>query len=255
MEIESKELQEFMNCVQTCRDQLFVMGKQIDNMLNTLDLLEKKISSSTQKNRYPFQAVEFNEQNDIPARQTFSSGQNLSSPRRGNVFDLGRPSNQGTEAQSIQRISTNNQRDQQAPSSNDSGLVANFNRLADKKAGYELNQARKEFVSKYNVRAFSCANYEERMNEPIPPPKFLDSESAFSGEYWAVPLKLTQFAVFPNVKAYTNNFHAARAMGEVFNSNFTSGRTYNEIIVDSPAIFEYSGAAWHLKKQGVLQLR
>lgn len=255
MEIESKELQELMNCVQTCRDQLFVMGKQIDNMLNTLDLLGKKISSSTQKNRYPFQAVEFNEQNDIPARQIFLNEQNLSSSRRGNVFDLGRSSNQDTWAQQTQRISTNNQRDQQAPTSNDSGLVANFNRLADKKAGYELNQARKEFVSKYNVRAFSCVNYEERMNEPIPPPKFSDSESAFSGEYWAVPLTPTQFAVFPNVKTYTNNVHATRAMGEVFKSNFATGRTYSEIIVNVPAIFDYLGTSWHLKRQGVLQLR
>lgn len=132
-------------------------------------------------------------------------------------------------------------------------VVAMFNALAEQE-GHNLKTSRDDFVRKYKVRAFNCTNFEARMNEPVPPPKFVEAPTAPSGEYWAVLLKDNMFAVFPNVKTYSDNHHTARAMGEIFKSNFTPGRTYSNITVEQPAIFGCSETMWFLKKQGTLRL-
>lgn len=128
-------------------------------------------------------------------------------------------------------------------------FVNDFNALADKK-GYELSEARKEFVSKYNVRQFSCINFQARMNEPIPPPTFGSPTSGQTADLWAYEFDSGLFAVVPNVKTYTENHHSARAMGAIFRSNFTKG-TYSKIRVEKPAVFK---GMWNFEKQGELVL-
>ena len=132
-------------------------------------------------------------------------------------------------------------------------FVAEFNSLANM-GGFNLKKSRDEFVQKYQVRAFNCANFEARMNEPVPPPNFSEAVSVLSGEYWAVNLAGNLFAVFPNVKTYSDNYHFSRAMGDVFDSNFSLGSTYNKIFVEKPAIFECGGNIWRLKEKGKLNL-
>ena len=129
-------------------------------------------------------------------------------------------------------------------------LTNAFNALANQE-GYPAKVARGEFVQRYKVQTFNCVNSEARMSEPVPPPEFVTSTN---GEYWAVPLSGNSFLVFPNVKNYSNSYHAERAMGAVFKSNFVAGRTYKKIIVEKPAIFDCNGANWFLKAQGVLRL-
>ena len=137
--------------------------------------------------------------------------------------------------------------------SSEQGIVAEFNALA-KQGGHNLKTSRDDFTRKYSVRAFNCANFEARMNEPVPAPSFVEAPSAPSGEYWAVPLKGNSFAVFPNIRTYSDNHHTARAMGEVFKSNFTAGRTYSDITVEQPAVFDCSETTWFLKHKGILRL-
>ena len=137
--------------------------------------------------------------------------------------------------------------------SSEQNVVAVFNALSGQE-GHNLKTSRDDFVRRYKVRAFNCTNFEARMNEPVPAPKFVEAPTAPSGEYWAVLLKDNVFAVFPNVKTYSDNHHSARAMGEVFKSNFTPGKTYNDIQVEQPAIFGCSETVWSLKKQGTLRL-
>ena len=132
-------------------------------------------------------------------------------------------------------------------------LVTEFNALAGK-VGFALNEAKKEFVSKYKVCAFSCTNYEARMNEPIPPPIFKTMPDVQTADLWAYEFKPGVYAVVPNVKIYTGNVHSARALKEIFQSNFAGG-TYNTIILEKPAIFDCAGNSWQLKTAGVLQLR
>ena len=155
---------------------------------------------------------------------------------------------QSTSPRRIQR-----QSQYQSPPSSERGVIADFNALA-KQGGHNLKTAKDDFIRKYNVRAFNCSNFEARMNEPVPAPNFVEAPSAPSGEYWAVPLKGNSFTVFPNVRTYSDNYHTARAMGEVFNSNFAAGRTYSNITVEQPAIFDYSDTAWFLKHKGSLRL-
>lgn len=137
-----------------------------------------------------------------------------------------------------------------APEEKFTDFVKAFNSLANQ-GGYDAKKARDEFVQKYRVRAFNCINFEARMNDPIPPPVFGE---ATNGEYWAIPFADNSFFVFPNVKIYSDNHHTARAMGEVFKSNFASGGTYSKITVEKPAVFECAGNVWTLKRQGKLGL-
>ncbi|MBQ3442543.1 MAG: hypothetical protein IJG33_04775, partial [Selenomonadaceae bacterium] len=60
-------------------------------------------------------------------------------------------------------------------------------------------------------------------------------------------------AVVPNLKTYTENHHAERAFGLVFESNFDGG-TYSKIRVERAATFEVSGDSWNLKHSGVIVL-
>lgn len=132
-------------------------------------------------------------------------------------------------------------------------LTAEFNSLASQ-GGFDFKKSRDEFLHKYKVRAFSCTNFEARMNEPVPPPEFFEVSVVLSGDYWAINLKDNLFAVFPNIKIYSDNYHTARAMGNVFESNFVAGMTYNKIFVVNPAVFSCSGNVWSLINKGKLNL-
>lgn len=129
-------------------------------------------------------------------------------------------------------------------------FVKDFNALVGQ-SGMNLKNARSDFMRKYNVQMFTCTNFEARMNEPVPAPVFDSANSLANPDYWAYEFESGVFAVVPNVKIYSDNHHTARAMGEVFNSNFTAGRTYNKIRVNKPAIFK---GMWNFEKQGELEL-
>ena len=260
----STEIQTLKRNIRALQEKLNIMMNQLHGALNQLDDLEKTVDSLDKAGRQiefsplrpsnfdSFHAEETHEQNSstVPFGRTGGNYGHSSFYNRRNVpvenpYSAQRPQNQ--------HVPSDNLREQQA-STPSIDLVAIFNSLANKK-GFALNDARKDFLNRYRVRAFNCANFAERVNEPIPPPKFVEVETPASGEYWAVPVKDNLFAVFPNVKSYTANAHSQRAMGEVFRSNFMAGRTYNEIIVDKPAVFEYAGTVWRLIQQGSLQLR
>ena len=129
-------------------------------------------------------------------------------------------------------------------------FVKDFNALVGQ-SGINLKNARNDFLRKYNVQTFTCTNFEARMNEPVPAPIFDSANSLATPDYWAYEFESGIFAVVPNVKIYSDNHHTARAMGEVFQSNFTAGRTYNKIRVNRPAIFK---GMWNFEKQGELEL-
>lgn len=129
-------------------------------------------------------------------------------------------------------------------------FVKDFNALVGQ-SGINLKNARSDFMRKYNVQTFTCTNFEARMNEPVPAPVFDSANSIANPDYWAYEFESGIFSVVPNVKIYSDNHHTARAMGEVFKSNFTAGRTYNKIHVNKPAIFK---GMWNFEKQGELEL-
>lgn len=131
-------------------------------------------------------------------------------------------------------------------------FVTDFNAL-EKLSGFSARQAREKFLKRYKVRAFSCANVEERMNRPKLAPKFSDAASVASGDFWAFAVEENLFAVVPNLKTYTENHHAERAFGIVFESNFDSG-TYSRLRVERAATFEFTGGKWKFKSAGKILL-
>ena len=131
-------------------------------------------------------------------------------------------------------------------------FVTDFNAL-EKLSGFSARQAREKFLTRYKVRAISCANVEERMNRPKLAPKFSDAASVAGGDFWACEVEENIFAVVPNLKTYTENHHAERAFGIIFESNFEGG-TYSRLRVERAATFELSGDKWKLKSAGKIIL-
>lgn len=128
-------------------------------------------------------------------------------------------------------------------------FIEDFNAL-NNFAPNEKRVKRNEFFNKYQIRAFNCKNFNERMNNPSLEPEFEIAAQAINGEYWAYEVESNTFAVVPNVKNYNDNYHGARAMVFVFDSNF-SGGNYANIRVVKPAIFK---GMWRLGEKGELVL-
>ena len=114
-------------------------------------------------------------------------------------------------------------------------FISDFNALKGVR-GSEQIKLREEFLSKYKIKGFNCKNFNERMNNPSLEPEFETSQSPASCEYWAYEDSNETFVVLPNVKSYNENYHVARAMSFVFDSNFENGN-YSNIRVIKPAIF------------------
>lgn len=131
-------------------------------------------------------------------------------------------------------------------------FVTDFNALS-KLSGFSARQAREKFLRRHKVRAFTCANVEERMNRPKLAPKFTEVTSLSGGDFWASAVEGNLFAVVPNLKTYTENHHAERAFGLVFESNFDGG-TYSRLRVERAATFEFVGGKWKLKSAGKIVL-
>lgn len=131
-------------------------------------------------------------------------------------------------------------------------FVTDFNAL-EKLSGFSARQAREKFLRRYKVRALICANVEDRMNRPKLAPKFSEASSIASGDFWAFEVGENIFAVVPNLKTYTENHHAERAFGIVFESNFEGG-TYSRLRVERAAVFEFVGGKWKLKDAGKIIL-
>lgn len=133
-------------------------------------------------------------------------------------------------------------------------FVAAYNDLMQrvKSMGVAGQDAKKEFVSRFQVRAFSCVNYTERVNRPDLPPRFADASSALTGNFWAFPVRGDTFAVVPNIKTYEGQLHDTGGLKEAFISNFMPGKTFQSIYVVRPAIF---GVGWaSIVQQGELRL-
>ena len=91
------------------------------------------------------------------------------------------------------------------------------------------------------------------MNRPKLAPKFSETSSLSSGDFWACAVEGNIFAVVPNLKTYTENHHTERAFGLVFESNFDGG-TYSRLRVERAATFELIGDKWKLTSAGKIIL-
>ena len=133
-------------------------------------------------------------------------------------------------------------------------LISDFNNLKNF-SGKDFNEQYRSFIRDHDVKAFSCEDVAGRMNNPNLPPTFSEVPSAKDGDFWAVPAQGNKFSVLPNPRTiYNDNFHVERAMGDVFESNFQPGNTYDKIQVERPAEFERIGRTWRIMGKGHLFL-
>ena len=127
-----------------------------------------------------------------------------------------------------------------------------------KSSGYEAKQARKNFEQDFQIKNFTCDNYEKRISElsaireAYSEPTFKDSGA--NGMYWATQVKDNIYAVVPRFNiSYENQLHEMAGMKEAFISNYNGG-AYKRIRVIKPALFSYLGGSWKLEKQGKIEL-
>ena len=133
-------------------------------------------------------------------------------------------------------------------------FISDFNNLKNF-GGKDFNEQYRSFIRDNHVEAFSCEDVAGRMNNPNLPLIFSEVPSAKDGDFWAVPAQGNKFSVLPNPRTiYNDNFHVERAMGDVFESNFQPGNTYDKIQVERPAEFERIGRTWRIMGKGHLFL-
>lgn len=239
MNTEYKEIfSEIKNNLRDLQTQLDSARRQLNKLEGMVDFLERKVQDAQPVTPRQRESSSFESWKEFSAEST-EPGRTIN--LQGYSGRIRRPTQYQSQQTTLQKPSA------------ELSVVAEFNALS-RQGGLHFKNSRTDFLRKYNVRAFNCVNFEARMNEPIPVPQFAEAATILSGEYWAVPLRDNSFAVFPNVRTYSDNYHTARAMGDVFDSNFTAGSTCNEIFVERPAIFDCSGEAWILKDKGNLRL-
>ena len=116
---------------------------------------------------------------------------------------------------------------------------------------FEGKEFRKNLISKYRLKAFSCTNFSERMQNPSLSPIYADVDPV-KAHIWAYPLGDGNFAAVPRIsQTYDETLHDPGSMGMIFNSNFANGKIYNKIEVIKPAVFT---EGWRLQTKGEIRL-
>ena len=130
-----------------------------------------------------------------------------------------------------------------------------YNSYGNQTDNYESWKFRKNLVSKYALKAFSCANLSERMQNRSLPPIYEDA-SPLMAHIWAYPLGDDKFAAVPRLSQYYDDvLHNAGALSMIFESNFVAGETYDIITVARPAVFQNAGGDWKLMQKGEIRLK
>ena len=121
--------------------------------------------------------------------------------------------------------------------------------------GYEVKKARTDFIAKYKIKAFSCANFNERVYQLNLDPIFRDVVSPLSGDYWAVKFSREDaYYVVPNPKGtYEAQLHSTGGMKEAFSSNYQGG-SYEHVEVLQTAEFSCMNGCWNILKPGKIRL-
>ena len=137
-------------------------------------------------------------------------------------------------------------------SNNSIGFVNEYNAIMSRSGDYNSITAREEFFRKFQFISVTCSNTDMLINNPKLEAEFTVDED---GDYWLLKLKGTTYAALPNITDYTEDVHVARAMNQVFKSNYEFGKIYSHITVIQPALFENTSGKWKITKKGELILR
>ncbi|MBQ3451843.1 MAG: hypothetical protein IJG32_06240 [Selenomonadaceae bacterium] len=137
-----------------------------------------------------------------------------------------------------------------SPEDKEKIFLKDFNGLIAEMNTPRFRTTRAEFIRKYSVKAFSCENAQDRMNNPNLPPIFSEVTPVSNGDFWAYRVD-NIYLVVPLLNGYNDNLHVERAMGEVFDSNFSAGKSYDKVFVEKAARFH---EGWKKESKGMLRL-
>lgn len=105
----------------------------------------------------------------------------------------------------------------------------------------------------YALRSFSCANHQEREQDPSAAPTFQDAED---GDFWAFKDGASaNYFIVPSLPLhYDEDARRYGGMKEVFASNYETGKQYASLKVAAPAVFSAVGSLWAPIRPGKISL-
>ena len=97
--------------------------------------------------------------------------------------------------------------------------------------GMKGKKAFDKFIKDNDVKGFSTVNHEARMHDKgdgIDAAQIKRNSNTVSSDFLVIPgASNGESYILPNFQSYGNNYHAQRAAGDMFDSNFALGDVYN----------------------------
>ena len=119
--------------------------------------------------------------------------------------------------------------------------------------GAELCQP---FIDKYHLHFLICTDHNAAENGKAMP-KFETIEDVGEATFWAydIPGQPGDYAVIPSpMFPYDQKMHEEAGMKETFAARYETGKSYDKLTVDMPAIFSLTNGKWNIEQPGLLQL-
>lgn len=111
-------------------------------------------------------------------------------------------------------------------------------------------------INKYALRLLICSDH-AAMENGNTIPKFETVEDINQATFWAynIPGLPDDYAVVPSpMFPYNRKMHEEAGMKETFAARYEPGKSYDQLIVDMPAIFSLKKGKWNIDQPGLLTL-
>ena len=119
--------------------------------------------------------------------------------------------------------------------------------------GAELCQP---LIDKYKLHLLICSDHAAVENGKAMP-KFETVEDVNEATFWAydIPGQPNDFAVLPSpMFPYDQKLHEEAGMKETFAARYETGKSYDNLTVDMPALFSLNKGKWNIEQPGLLKL-
>lgn len=112
------------------------------------------------------------------------------------------------------------------------------------------------FIAKYGLHLLICSDHTAVENGKAMP-KFETVEDLNDATFWAydIPGQPNDFAVLPSpMFPYDQKMHEEAGMKETFAARYETGKSYDRLTVEMPALFSLKGSQWNIEQPGLLKL-
>ena len=111
-------------------------------------------------------------------------------------------------------------------------------------------------IEKYGLHLLICSDHTAVENGKAMP-KFETVEDLNDATFWAydIPGQPNDFAVLPSpMFPYDQKMHEEAGMKETFAARYETGKSYDRLTVEMPALFSLKGSQWNIEQPGLLKL-